>query len=158
MRLKLLIVLLSSFVCLLSAHATDIHCTNANELFKYSFFAYSGGPGPGPGMVTLEESWTYFTTTVYRRIEKSGCEDPSRRPPECASGPAEVKDPDLTVRFMPGTEKLLWESSPREPWKTEKKYVVQAEIFRPSGKPIPVNGMKRFDDFLICEYSHFLAP
>ncbi len=140
-----------------NANAVDISCTNATGSLVYSYFSYSGGPAPGHGMVSSEEKWTYNSQLVFKQVERFGCYGQQGEEEMCPPG-ENIIDPDLTTQFIEGTEKILWESNPSEPWMTAKKYVIQAEIFRPSGNPLPGQAVARFDDFMICYYESVLRP
>lgn len=137
-----------------SANAMDVSCTNALQTFTYSFFSYSGGAAPAPGMVSSREIWTLQGQPLYRKTTRFSCgggEESEMCPPS-----DDIIDADLTTEFVDGTESILWEKN--EPWGQMKKYIVQAEIFRPSRKPIPVIGQPRFDDFLICYSESIMRP
>ena len=142
------------------AQASSLDCSDGRGLFTYHYSGYSGGPPPYPGMETSRTSWKFYGQEIFREVGYAYC-DPTQLPPSGSCpvpGAEDIKDADLTIQFIAGSEKTIWESNPSQPWNYSRKFIVQGEILRPSGKSIPILATPRYEDTLLCFESRVMYP
>ena len=157
MKASTLVLSISGLLLAIGAQA-NIDCSDAPGRVAFHETSYSGGPPPRPGMEIGRTEWVLGGKTVLRDIRCTSGDDsipPDPRLAKCGDE-GRIEDADLIARFV-GPETVLYQSPSNAGPFILRKFLVKAEMFRKSGKPLP-DGTKRYEDFILCQYLQYFYP